>query len=318
MAIAASTDWGTMTSLTSLLIDIDAVAPAHPALEQAIGLAVRAGARVKIVDVLPLVPPGARQFVTADIEQELVVHRRERLAAIAEAVQDVSVTTELLRGRPSTALVREVLQSRHDLLVRSHGRDHAEGPTTFGAIDMELLRQCPCPVWLAGRRISPHPRWRLVAAINPNPNDATEQQLNERVVEWALLLRDFIGADLTLLHAWTLFGGSVLRSRLPREEFLEYGVCTRRAAHDAMAQFAEPLADRLTGVTIQLVEGEPAPAILHFVEANDIDLVVMGTVARTGIAGLVMGNTAERLLRRLRSSVIALKPPGFKSPVLDA
>ena len=55
--------------------------------------------------------------------------------------------------------------------------------------------------------------------------------------------------------------------------------------------------------------------ITSFVESRNIDVVVMGTVARTGIAGLVMGNTAERVLRRLRGSVLAVKPPGFQSPV---
>lgn len=41
----------------------------------------------------------------------------------------------------------------------------------------------------------------------------------------------------------------------------------------------------------------------------------MGTVARSGLAGFVMGNTAERVLQRLRGSVLAIKPPGFVSPV---
>jgi nucleotide-binding universal stress UspA family protein len=46
-----------------------------------------------------------------------------------------------------------------------------------------------------------------------------------------------------------------------------------------------------------------------------IDVVVMGTVARTGVAGLVMGNTAERVLQRLYRSVLTVKPPGFDCPV---
>ena len=41
----------------------------------------------------------------------------------------------------------------------------------------------------------------------------------------------------------------------------------------------------------------------------------MGTVARTGIAGLIMGNTAESILDQLEQSVIAIKPQGFVSPV---
>jgi nucleotide-binding universal stress UspA family protein len=45
------------------------------------------------------------------------------------------------------------------------------------------------------------------------------------------------------------------------------------------------------------------------------DLVVMGTVARTGISGLIIGNTAEAILDQLMCSVLAVKPPGFTSPV---
>jgi nucleotide-binding universal stress UspA family protein len=180
---------------------------------------------------------------------------------------------------------------------------------------MELMRVCPCPVWLIGRRSSPHTPWRLAAAINPNPDDPTEQQLNATLVEWALLLRNSTGADLTLLHAWSLFGGSVLRSRLPESEFLEYVERARRVAQDAMTAFTTPLADRLQGVPIQLVQGDPERAIPHFVDERGVDLVIMGTVARSGLAGLVMGNTAERVLQRLRGSVLAIKPPGFVSPL---
>lgn len=41
----------------------------------------------------------------------------------------------------------------------------------------------------------------------------------------------------------------------------------------------------------------------------------MGTVARTGIVGFLMGSTAEFVLRELRGSVVAVKPPGFVTPV---
>ena len=41
----------------------------------------------------------------------------------------------------------------------------------------------------------------------------------------------------------------------------------------------------------------------------------MGTVSRTGIAGLIIGNTAETILRSVRCSVLAVKPEGFVSPV---
>jgi nucleotide-binding universal stress UspA family protein len=41
----------------------------------------------------------------------------------------------------------------------------------------------------------------------------------------------------------------------------------------------------------------------------------MGTVARTGIAGWITGNTAEKVLGVANCSVLAIKPPDFLSPV---
>ena len=122
-----------MVNLSRILVDIDAAADDHPALIRGIELAARCGARVKIVDVLPCVPSSAKRFVTAALEDELVAHRRERLQAVANAIHGQLVTTELLRGRPGLALVREVLRSGHDLVIRSHGRDLVESPKPFGA-----------------------------------------------------------------------------------------------------------------------------------------------------------------------------------------
>jgi nucleotide-binding universal stress UspA family protein len=129
------------------------------------------------------------------------------------------------------------------------------------------------------------------------------------------MLKDVIGAELTLVHAWAAFGAGVLRSRVPEHEFVEYVDAARRTAEDVMQASTTTHADRLDGVSVQLIEGEPERAIPHFIDRNGIDLVVMGTVARSGIRGLVMGNTAERVLQRLRGSVLAVKPPGFVSPL---
>lgn len=41
----------------------------------------------------------------------------------------------------------------------------------------------------------------------------------------------------------------------------------------------------------------------------------MGSVGRSGIAELLIGNTAEEMLRRTDCSILALNPPGFVSPV---
>ncbi len=62
----------------------------------------------------------------------------------------------------------------------------------------------------------------------------------------------------------------------------------------------------------------PYRNVLAAVDSMDpvsADLIVMGTKGRTGIPGLIIGNTAENVLQRTKASVLAVKPNGFVSPV---
>ena len=60
---------------------------------------------------------------------------------------------------------------------------------------------------------------------------------------------------------------------------------------------------------------EQPTSIRETVDKRRINLLVMGTVARTGVSGLLIGNTAESVLDHVRCSVIAVKPPGFVTPI---
>jgi len=68
-------------------------------------------------------------------------------------------------------------------------------------------------------------------------------------------------------------------------------------------------------VELHVGQDSPSHAILAGVKHCRADLVVMGTVSRSGIPGLFVGNTAERLIDRLDRSLLAVKPAGFESPV---
>ena len=66
---------------------------------------------------------------------------------------------------------------------------------------------------------------------------------------------------------------------------------------------------------VHIVTDPPDFAILEHIDTHAVELLVMGTLARSGIAGFMVGNTAERLLPRIPCSVLAVKPTGFISPV---
>lgn len=68
---------------------------------------------------------------------------------------------------------------------------------------------------------------------------------------------------------------------------------------------------------IHLLKGKPAQVISACDGTQDVDLIVMGTLGRAGVPGLIIGNTAEDVLRETQTAVLAVKPGGFISPVVQ-
>ncbi len=308
-----------MRSFKRILVHADTMAAANPAVDRAATLARHVGADLTIVDVASDLPKHARRLLPEALRARLVPDRTARLAVLAADLEagpalGVRISTAVLTDRPALAIVREVLRGGYDVLLRSHVRpDGSARAARFDALDMQLLRKCPCPVWLVGP--APPRNGRVLAAIDPNPEDPIEQALNRRIVELALYLVEAEYRELVILNVWNAFGESLLSPLASDEEVAAYVKAAHEAARRDLDECLAPFGDRLGKAIVRLERGEPGPLIPTLAAEERVDLVVMGSVARTGIAGLVMGNTAERILGSLACSVITVKPEGFVCPV---
>jgi len=303
-----------MALFKRILVDIDSDAAVHPALERAILLARDGGATVTVTDVMAGSPYERRHW-SADLEEAVLARRRSQLTRIASMVRDVVTDAKLLIGRPASALIQEVIRAGHDLLMRSHARDESGAAARdFGAVDMELLRECPCAVMLV-RPSSAAQQPRIAAAVNAGALDAAEQALNVKIATSAVDLAERLGGAPMLLHAWSPFGERMIRAHASEDAFATYVEEARTRAAADLNTLTQSLGSRLRAVPIIQRRGRPEDVILESVTAEGVDLLVMGTVARGGIPGLVFGNTAERVLRKLRCSVLTLKPDNFVSSV---
>ncbi len=94
--------------------------------------------------------------------------------------------------------------------------------------------------------------------------------------------------------------------------------CTAKLKHlvnDSNHGLGKDVSDYLR-LQIQLIKGNPCKEIPSLARRCNVDLIVMGSVARTGIPGFIIGNTAELILGQVKCSVLVVKPDGFVSPVL--
>jgi len=123
-------------------------------------------------------------------------------------------------------------------------------------------------------------------------------------------------AELHIVHVWNLFGERYLHSSGMSEKAIQEAKDYEKEQHK---QHFEALLNR-AGVTdlkphLHLIEGDPDEYIPELVMELGIDLLVMGSVCRTGIAGFLIGNTAEEVINQVDCSVLTLKPKGFITPV---
>jgi nucleotide-binding universal stress UspA family protein len=98
-------------------------------------------------------------------------------------------------------------------------------------------------------------------------------------------------------------------------DLAEYIAAATRETTRTFDEFKAGLGALASAASFELLEGEPHQVVADRATRGGFDLVIMGTVARTGLAGLLMGNTAERVLRELRGSVLAVKPAGFETEI---
>jgi len=296
------------------------------AMERAIRLAQVNEAALTFVDVIDAEPGELGRLMSAlsgrrgvEIEEDVIAYHRDRLARLAERArsQGVEVTEAVLQGSPFIEVIRMVLREGHDIVIKGataapHGRGVMKG------FDMHLLRKCPCPVWtLMGPGDGSFDK--ILATVDPQPaGDVARDKLDRLVLDLTTSLAEQDGAEVKVLHAWNLQEEQALRhGRYSKASSGEVDILVQREERAAeerlrilLADYAQVPVDRIV-----LLKGQPGDVIAEYAEANDIDLIVMGTVGRTGLSGFIMGNTAETILNRVRCSVIAVKPEGFVSPV---
>lgn len=289
-----------------LLVHIDSSARRQPAFVRALALAAHTRAAIRVVDVAP--SPALLRGAPARFLAVVRERMRDRLAeAVAEARRrDVRVTSALLEGDEATALIQAAVAWRADILLRSHAvRTTAAHPP--GPVDGQLLRRCPCPVWLVTPKAAGGER-TIVAAVDPDPLDPPRHSLAQAVLKTAAAIAEQSGATLHVVCAWSAFAHQLLASHASRAEAREYrDVCRNEAEQRLHALMSEAP----TGTVVHLLEGQPDKVIADVIAEQHATLVALGTVGRTGLAGLIMGNTAERVLREVRCAVLALKPEGF-------
>lgn len=304
----------------NLLVSVSYPYKTDTALARAIelirGSTSRSAAAITVLDVADQIP---RALSVVGLEHSYIEQRTQALEAFVDQFRTAErpIRCAVQQGPVAQTVVEDVLRHKRDCVVRTTVPSPGIRFDRPGAVSQRLIRKCPVPVWILPPASS-DPIARIAAAVDLTPGPGPQQRLlNERIVTLAKQLAELYGAELHVVYADESPSSDIWLAGSARPAALHKGISQATAeAREELSAFASTLLSDAPGAHTHLLEGSATESILEFVDQARADILVMGSVARTGLAGFLIGNTAERILQSVRCSVMTLKPDDFRCPVV--
>lgn len=305
-----------MTSFANILLVANGSKRDHQAFRLAARLARSSHTGLTVLSALHEVPERGLRLLPG-LETEMIEQARARLAAFLDnqAPTGVAIQSKVVIGPPAVEIIREVLRANHGLVIKA--AEKKRGAIARGSIDQRLLRMCPCPVWIlkSGSGEEALLPGRILAAVDPAANDPRSEGLNQQILDLAgSLARASDDARVHVVHAYR-DKPPRFSLRLDHARRAEFSTGMRRLAETDVERLLEKSSIESVPHETHFVAGSAHKAILKVAKDTATELIVLGTIGRSGLSGYLVGNTCERVLAKVKRSVLAVKPPGFVTPV---
>jgi nucleotide-binding universal stress UspA family protein len=234
--------------------------------------------------------PGLIGDARRETEQKI-----ETLAGTLRA-RGFRVTSSTSTDEPSEAIASRAAELGADLVAVGTRGHTGLAHVVLGSVAERVAQLARAAVLTAHADSPPPVAYRSVLV----PSDFSPD--SEAAVAWARALVARTGGRLVLLHAYDLPQIALTSSGLA-------AASVEKALADAARQRIGELRESLRGTEVETMvsAARPDPAILEAIERTRADAVVLGTRGRTGLAHVLLGSTAERVIRRAPVPVIAVK-----------
>lgn len=240
----------------------------------------------------------------------------EMLERLAWQVRDHGVSASVVAraGYPAhESILGHAESTCADLIVTDCCTGLHIAPSLFQLTDWELARFSPVPVLIVKRR-QLYRRPTVLAAVDPTHAYSKPLQLDAQILDCGARISESLRGTLHAVHAYvpTPFAAEAYTG-------LAAGAALRTdaiAAADAGISFGKVLRSaQIPTEHRHLIAGHPADVIRQVAIDTRADILVMGSMARSGLRRLLIGNTAEQLLYRLPCDLLMIKPAGIASIV---
>jgi len=235
----------------------------------------------------------------SEIRDELVKERRRQLEQfVYDFADDVQCRVEWCK-RSSQGVVNWADNISADCIVLELGAHHLLEGLVYTPDDWNLLRRASCPVMVLAPH--EHPINSVVAAVDSLDTSEMHRQLTARVLDNARAMAKLFNVPLKVLTVLPASGMKIaIEARVP--DSLNLFAQLEQHSMDILQQTLDSLG--IEAEELQVLEGKPEKMIVE--EVGRGGLLVIGSMARKGLSGHLLGNTSERVLHRLQGDVLVV------------
>ncbi|MBT8488534.1 MAG: universal stress protein [Gemmatimonadetes bacterium] len=301
-----------------ILVPLDGSAFAEAALPLALELSARTGADLRLVTVLEPVTSYAYEGwegAALDWTQRYLEDVLERIDGDADGEVDHVVRN----GHTVDTLQKEAEEWGADVVVMaSHGRG-ALSRLWLGSVADGFIRQADLPLLV----VRPEDKAERVDDFSHSfrtilvPLDGSE--LSETALEHAIAFGELFGATYHLTRVVS-YPVDLASPYLPHTTQMNQEVVedAKRSAAKYLQGQAAALRERNLDVTTSVVtDPQPGRGVIAEVDEVDADMVAMATHGRRGLSRVMLGSTADKVLRGLHKPLLLFRPAGEDEATQD-
>ena len=307
-----------MSQFNKILVVVDPSEDNQKALFRALEMSERHPAQITVFltiydfsyEMTTMLSPDERNSMRNAVIQDRKDWLTELIAESQIAANNID-TKVVWHNRPYESIIRTVLEGEYDVVVKGTHEHDILKSVIFTPTDWHLLRKCPCSVLLVKEHEWPE-NGKVLAAVNAGTEDEDHAKLNNTIIEHAQFVSRLLRSETHLVNAYPPTPMNIA-VEIPEFDPNEYNSTMKNHHKKTLHQLATE--NDLDVGNTHLYEGMPEDVIPRVAKDLDAELVVIGTVGRSGISAALIGNTAEHVIDNLNCDLLALKPPGFESPV---
>ncbi len=294
------------SNMTKILIVIDPREETHSALERCKEISPEADVQLHVCMFIE----GAAASEAAQILKEKKAWLDEQIEPYVELGYDISVEMSPI-GRLYESIIKTAANIGADFIfkpMRQHSLVHR---VVLTSTDWNLIRFCPYPLLLVSDQEVVHGK-PIIAAIDVCSQDANHEELNHVVMEQSLRVAAVLESEVNCVNAWHVSSAVMAVGTLdaaPYQIIHAQKIDHINESRTLCEKYSIPV-DR-----IYVEEGSAALNINRTAREIHAGMVVIGTVARRGMSGFFVGNTAEAVLENSTTDVMVVKLPGFECPL---